>query len=214
MIRQVKTVLAADGLGSILSRWKQRLKEVSFENALKILAEFKKWNFHQDLERGEYADVVKTTKMGKNKGPFIGLIMDVDPVGEEGGLLDFLGNCEKKGWIPKDGTGEKSDTIKPSRKFYDWEADDEEFGPRKKSEVNNKKKGTPVPGTTLQVGDELVVTGNKGNVKCVITGFEGDKGRLLMAMADDGYVSFDLITNGDQIKKATRNGKPVPKAKK
>lgn len=107
---------------------------------------------------------------------------------------------------------DKSSVISPSKKFYAREIA-ELVHIYTEKELRSTYKYKTSRNTNIIADDVITIKGNGKTVKATVVGFpvaSGNDSREMMCLADDGYILVDLFTQGRNILKATRNGKPVP----
>lgn len=97
----------------------------------------------------------------------------------------------------------------PSPSFYQWELADSDYCfPMTESQVRAYKYKTS-KATSIRAGDEVKLTGNIPEnatqpvvVNAIVWGFyahQGNDSRMMLCLAEDGYILIDLITQGHQI---------------
>lgn len=109
----------------------------------------------------------------------------------------------------------------PSRLFYQWEIEEspDQCFPMTESQIRAYKYKTS-KATSIRAGDFIEILGNVPKnsdepckVEAVVYGFyahSGSDNRMMLCLADDGYLLVDPVTQWHQIINITRAGNPVP----
>jgi hypothetical protein len=110
-----------------------------------------------------------------------------------------------------------ADITNPSHLFYQWEIEEspEYCFPMKASQIRAYRYKTS-KATAIRAGDVIEITGNLSEcgegpfkVKATVYGFyahSDSDNRMMLCLADDGYLLVDPITHAQQIVSVMRNG--------